>query len=451
MFQNLKVKEIKALKEAYLLNLGKINIVCGKNSSGKSTLLEAILNDSKVSVGTIFDNKQIELLKNSYGGLKLKEGFTWGFGAPPDKSRFLPSFFKALDLTLNEEKVYFNEDLQEISENLSKAFNRLENSQSYILLLDKFNQVFDNLFKFELPNRILLPPKRNLESEELYQHRQEVKNNGEWLLNKLFFAKNQPNTSDDFKLYHKIKAVFSEITIGHTFDLVADTIPNQTPATYVVKLKFALETQNEWVDASNCGLGLRDLLVILYFAISPEYKIVLMEEPENHIHPEMQRKLLKFLKEETNKQYFIATHSNVFLNSTYVDRVFFTEYENGEIKVSDATSRAKVLHSLGYSVTDNLVSDLIILVEGSGDKDFIEEFLSKLGLDARYNIKIWILGGDEMVNQDLSAFKQDYKIMALVDKDLQSEKNRWDLKSIVRNTTLNFINLKDIRLKVISQ
>jgi len=42
MFNHLKVLSIKGLKECYLLSLGKINIVCGKNNSGKSTILEGI-------------------------------------------------------------------------------------------------------------------------------------------------------------------------------------------------------------------------------------------------------------------------------------------------------------------------------------------------------------------------------------------------------------------------
>jgi predicted ATPase len=42
MFENFKISGIKGLKECYLLNLGKINVICGKNNSGKSTVLEGI-------------------------------------------------------------------------------------------------------------------------------------------------------------------------------------------------------------------------------------------------------------------------------------------------------------------------------------------------------------------------------------------------------------------------
>lgn len=118
-----------------------------------------------------------------------------------------------------------------------------------------------------------------------------------------------------------------------------------------------------WIDAVDCGLGLQDLLIILYFSIHPDFDVVLVEEPESHLHPELQKKLLIYLKEDSKKQFFISTHSNIFLNNALVDRVFFTYYE-GSVKVTDATSRSSILNNLGYSVSDNLMSDLVILVEG---------------------------------------------------------------------------------------
>jgi 5S rRNA maturation endonuclease (ribonuclease M5) len=94
------------------------------------------------------------------------------------------------------------------------------------------------------------------------------------------------------------------------------------------------------------------------------------------------------------------------------------------VEVQNATSRARALTELGYSIADNLVSDVIILCEGPTDKPVIEEFLNKLGIGERFNIKVWPLGGDIMDQLDLSVFAESYRVVALVDADHQSGRIR---------------------------
>ena len=62
MFQSLKLLAYKALPETTLDNLGKINIVCGKNSSGKSTLLAAINNPDTRRIGLEVGSQQVDHL-----------------------------------------------------------------------------------------------------------------------------------------------------------------------------------------------------------------------------------------------------------------------------------------------------------------------------------------------------------------------------------------------------
>ena len=124
---------------------------------------------------------------------------------------------------------------------------------------------------------------------------------------------------------------------------------------------------------------------MLYFAVASEHELVLIEEPENHLHPELERRLITFLRERGQKQLFLSTHSSIFLNTQFADRVFSCRMTDS-IQVENATSRASLLGELGYSIADNLVSDLIILCEGPKDKPVLEEFLHKMGLLGQYNL-----------------------------------------------------------------
>lgn len=88
-----------------------------------------------------------------------------------------------------------------------------------------------------------------------------------------------------------------------------------------------------------------------------------------------------------------------------------------DVKVENATSRAALLTELGYSIADNLVSDLVVLCEGPKDKPVLEEFFQKMGLLDRCNIKVWPLGGDIMDQLDLSVFQESHQLVALIDGD----------------------------------
>ena len=130
-----------------------------------------------------------------------------------------------------------------------------------------------------------------------------------------------------------------------------------------------------------------------------------------------------FLKNHTEKQFYITTHSNIFLNNSLVDMIYWVYFEDS-VKIEEAKKRVAIFNDLGYSVTDNMVSDLVILVEGPKDKPVIEEFLFKFDLYNKNDIKIWPLGGDIMNQLDLSVFSEKYKIFALIDNDPLSKKIR---------------------------
>jgi predicted ATP-dependent endonuclease of OLD family len=138
---------------------------------------------------------------------------------------------------------------------------------------------------------------------------------------------------------------------------------------------------------------------------------------------------MRFLKESTEKQFFLSTHSSVFLNTNYSDKVLLCTFTDS-VHIGEATSQAQLLTSLGYSIADNLVSDLVVLCEGPKDRLVLEEFLKKMGVSKTNQVKIWPLGGDIMEQLDLTVLKESKKLIALVDGDPGSSHVR---KNFIKN------------------
>jgi ABC-type polar amino acid transport system ATPase subunit/5S rRNA maturation endonuclease (ribonuclease M5) len=405
MFKHLVISGSERVPDTSLCDLGRVNVICGRNNSGKSTLLQTLMSDDLTQTGKTFTEEDVDTITReclpATGWRGLKRSYNDEF------SRIVSDVSQQKQIWSSGEYVSFYEAVTE-----QMKASRLIGE--YGLQGPTFVSVFRSLFPWILKT-VLIPAKRQLELYRDVESAQPIEPSGLGVLNFLFFAKNQLVSTPAFELFTKIRSAFEHITGGFTFDVLlargnALTLVFGSPG-------------KRWISADSCGLGLQELPILLYFALAADYNVVLIEEPENHLHPEMQRKLLHIIRDQENKQFFLATHSNVFLDTTLVDRVFFTSFSES-IHVADATSRATILNDLGYEVTDNLVSDLVVLVEGPSDSAILRELLAKKGLLSEYVIKIWPLGGDIMDQLDLSVFAERYQLIALLDRDPSSERIR---------------------------
>jgi hypothetical protein len=90
------------------------------------------------------------------------------------------------------------------------------------------------------------------------------------------------------------------------------------PGTSMVYFKTTDKKIRLPMDLVNDGFGVNQLVYMLAKIHRPEIKVILIEEPEVHLHPTIIKNLVKTIisiTKEEDKQFLIVTHSETFLSS----------------------------------------------------------------------------------------------------------------------------------------
>lgn len=155
---------------------------------------------------------------------------------------------------------------------------------------------------------------------------------------------------------------------------------------------YLKEKGMERVPLSKSGSGIKTIILVLLnllvVPLQPQNygkKIVYgFEELENNLHPALQRKLFDYIYEfavERNIYVFITTHSHVAIN-TFFDKekacIYHVVKENKGATIKRIESyidKTEILDDLDIKASDILQANGIIWVEGPSDRIYIKKWL----------------------------------------------------------------------------
>lgn len=418
-----------------------IDIYFSELSEGHQNSFFLLLDE--IDNNTAILNTEFNLIKDSKGNYKVKDKITGGRGLNTairdvfDNINliFLPALRNAesdLKPSKNSQIANIlstiaseNEDRERIISEFISASENINNDQSIRALKDIINFNLEKIEKEEIKQNIdisLTAPTFEGISSSLnigylikHQHININKAKLEELL--------QNNNIDKTSFYNKD---FVEQFGEHELSIAMDGLKNQSE--YESIYSELLEQQKtSYLSLKKNGLGYNNILSIAASLgnlqekpNNEEFLILLVEEPEAHLHPQLLELLFNFFKNNDNNlqiQMLLTTHSPTLVSKSDLNSLNIMSINNKKIECKsisdmklDEKDKADLERYLDVTKSQMFFAKKIVFVEGISEALLINEFAKRLNKPFdKYSV--------EIVNIQGVAFDPFKKIFAKNNED----------------------------------
>ncbi|NWK55658.1 DUF3696 domain-containing protein [Verrucomicrobiaceae bacterium N1E253] len=306
MITKINISNFKCLEDLSL-PFSSMTVLAGMNGMGKSTLMQSLLILHQSVTDVLHPMSHLEC-KGRWADLGVEsdvlceggDSETIKFNLTSDDGEMYPGGYR---FTLNKETREF------IAE------------EDYSGSLDRRHGIFTDQFHYLRAERLGPRVSFPVSNEDVRMHRQ-LGRDGEYTpyFLEVFGSEKVRNTSlyhpeaSSPSLIHQTEAWLGEISPGTRL------YTNSHEDLDLVSLQYAFTGgagETNHYRATNVGFGISYILPIIVAALSaPEGSMLLIENPEAHLHPRGQRKIAELLAKASKMgvQIIVETHSDHFLN-----------------------------------------------------------------------------------------------------------------------------------------
>jgi len=354
----------------------KINVYIGANNSGKSNILRAFAWLCKKEIANqlspidLHQRDEKNLLR-----ISIKATFEEADGIPEVAGKNFLLDFKTQGkrrewikgpLVLNEKKNLrlLNDFMKKY--NINRQVLKEPSKDEYEIIEHRIYEVISNILLQKLSQTSYIPQFRQITPAERYKIK------GEGIVEMLASWQHPEITADgNIERFLKVQNLLRRLLNLSNIEMEVVHTKNQI----IVKngnLRLPLESY---------GTGVHELIILAVAIFSRKNAVFLIEEPEIHLHPRLQKEFLNFIINETDNKYLITTHSNALIQPSPNVEVVHLKLSNESTKglrIKSSENVLEILNDLGISPSDILQSNSVLWVEGPSDRIYLNRWINLL-------------------------------------------------------------------------